>query len=1100
MITSTLRLLHFLPTQICRWSARFLLLLLATPGTVGLVATAAGAGFDPGKLDMHLEGQLLRRAPHLSTEPIVRTGDVGRVELTIPDGGAFLGYQAGVFSFANNRGSFAINAATSGNTVTNTASLRWKRDFTKLPDNVPFTYTVNPSVLYLIAPNADPTNYFLASWKFSVKVSDIEFMSSERVLEGYARLSGPTAFGLTTNTGPIETLEWDPNTSLHEAKYTTSRYKGELDLHLMREGLPFTVEYEVSTRLINTLGGESLAQVYFGDPLKYGTGVQINYGGFGELFFLTQLTKDTNRGTIMLIPNEPGFYFILCRQIGLNGTEVPVTMSLGTAGELVDPNPPAVTGAVVLYTAKKVPVDQPLDSDGDGIHDVYELQHADILDPLDSFDASEDPDADGYDNLDEFTNGTDPRAYDTPPVSLSFPGIIVPTYPGGELIDLNDDGLLDSAGPFMAAALANPGGTFRAPTNSPVPGTRVISDAAFLKLDGDAFPDALVVDQLTNRLFVLRGVGDGGFASVTSYPAIGGPSQIVRCDLNGDALTDVALLSVNGRGADLHLNNGDGTLTRIATLTNNAFGTARGIALGDLNGDSRDDVVVGYAFNAVVFLSQQSGDYGLAQPYPVGSSPESIALGDLNHDGRIDIVAANRSSGDFSVLLATATGSFLPQVRYTIGALPLGLQLVDLNGDGHLDAVVSRVNTDYQTIFPGQGDGTFAAPYTVPTGDFLIAIRDWDGDGKLDLVSGADGALVNLGRGDGTFDTRLQIVPSNSPPTQVTAIDLNGDGKLELVGLQTQLNSIDVWEHAAVTGTNRLLASFVVGPWVTAYATGDFNGDGLVDLAVTTQTNSFNPRGSNQVVVLTNGGNFTFQDAGHYPMETQPTLITAGDFNGDGAQDLAVHIGGGTLNGGSRLVSLTGNGAGGFQVGTPVVVGTTVSSMTPANADADTRSELLLRGVRVANGLSIGFLEVFAVDATVGWTNRQVLAMTNAPGALQVVSFNGDAYPDLVLTETELLTGLRSLRIFPGGPSGFGAEQILENEIEFSAFSRLADLNGDGLLDVAAGSDLYLAKAGGGFHPAQRIYVGAGGIRDVADFNRDGKPDLLNGLNILLQK
>jgi hypothetical protein len=61
-------------------------------------------------------------------------------------------------------------------------------------------------------------------------------------------------------------------------------------------------------------------------------------------------------------------------------------------------------------------------------------------------------------------------------------------------------------------------------------------------------------------------------------------------------------------------------------------------------------------------------------------------------------------------------------------------------------------------------------------------------------------------------------------------------------------------------------------------------------------------------------------------------------------------------------------------------------------------------------------------------------------------------------------------------------------------------LNGDGLLDVTAGSNLYLARAGGGFHPAQRVYVGAGGIRDVADFNRDGKADLLNGLNILLQK
>jgi len=151
-----------------------------------------------------------------------------------------------------------------------------------------------------------------------------------------------------------------------------------------------------------------------------------------------------------------------------------------------------------------------------------------------------------------------------------------------------------------------------------------------LKLDGDAFPDAVVVGSLTNRLFVVRGAGNGTFTPLADYPAISEPSEIVLCNLNGDDLMDVAILSVNGRGADLHVNNGDGTLTQLATVTTNAFGTARGLALGDFNDDQRDDVVVGYAANAVVFLSQPNGSYGLAQPYPVGSSPESVAVGDLN--------------------------------------------------------------------------------------------------------------------------------------------------------------------------------------------------------------------------------------------------------------------------------------------------------------------------------------------------------------------------------------------------------------------------------------------------------------------------------------
>jgi len=58
----------------------------------------------------------------------------------------------------------------------------------------------------------------------------------------------------------------------------------------------------------------------------------------------------------------------------------------------------------------------------------------------------------------------------------------------------------------------------------------------------------------------------------------------------------------------------------------------------------------------------------------------------------------------------------------------------------------------------------------------------------------------------------------------------------------------------------------------------------------------------------------------------------------------------------------------------------------------------------------------------------------------------------------------------------------------------------DGRLDVAAGGSVCLAKPGGGFYPAQNIWIGGAGAQGVADFNRDGKADLLSGLSILLQK
>jgi hypothetical protein len=174
--------------------------------------------------------------------------------------------------------------------------------------------------------------------------------------------------------------------------------------------------------------------------------------------------------------------------------------------------------------------------------------------------------------------------------------------------------------------------------------------------------------------------------------------------------------------------------------------------------------------------------------------------------------------------------------------------------------------------------------------------------------------------------------------------------------------------------------------------------------------------------------------------------------------------------------------------------------MVTANAEADAREELLLRGSRVLGNTTMNFLEVFALDAGGGWTNRQALAFTNSVISQQLLLVNGDAYPDLVVAQEAAFGGGWSLRLFPGGPTGFGSEQILADQVEFHSFSRLADLNNDGLLDVASFNTIYLAKPGGGFHPGQSIYAGQGGVQAVADFNRDGKADLLNGLSILLQK
>ncbi|MBK7998279.1 MAG: VCBS repeat-containing protein [Verrucomicrobia bacterium] len=1105
---------------------------IRTEGTVIIATNQRGADY---VVDLTLrEMTVVADTFNPRLRDIDSTPDTNRVE-------AYLGTSAdstnaptrGVRSSADEDGTLhsMANADSLGqlpdNPSTNTTfsgAVRWQRSFTKDSSLRDPRFFLESLKLELLGFGAT-TNELSAFAEFMLEIRAYDRSPAwEPVFFHRAEIAGRAATGGQPHTFRIVGEEGDfPPKPLdvegsQKATYEQEGERTRINLDGIPDGHAFELRVRLNTRVEAGAAGDNGALARLGDPLVYKSGFRMNYGRFGDLPLKKGISRSapSARAGIIQAAGQPpvvltylsktNFYYRLYQGANANTDVPPLAMKLGVDGDdtMTDPNPVLAEPTEDDYTLENQPINQPLDFDGDGIDDVYELRRPGILNPLNDEDAFVDSDGDGRSNLEEYQQGTDPQTPDSPPTSptLNFPGLLVPTYDGGELIDINNDGLLDSAGPAMSISLAHLGGTFDTQVTSPRPGVRIVSATAYVKLDGDAFPDAVIVDQLTNRVFTFRGVGDGTFVPLNIDLAINSPNSIALCNLNGDALQDIAIFSQNGRGVDLHLNNGDGTLTRLTTVTTNAYGSGNSFAMADLNNDSRDDIIVGYAFNVAVFLTQPNGTYGLAQAYPVGSFPSSVAAGDLNNDGRLDLVAANASTDDVSVLIASAPGVFLPEVRHPIGDNPRQVRLARLRANGPLDAVVTFASADYQVILPGAGNGAFGSSYTVGTGTSLAAIHDWNSDGKLDLVGtvSSSGGLIILGNGDGTFDTRLQIVPTNTPPTQVTAVDLNGDGKLELVGLQTQLNSVDVWEHAAVTGTNRLLASFVVGTRVTGYVPGDFNGDGRIDLAVTTQTNSFGVRGSNQVAVLTNAGNFVFQDAGHYPLDWSPNSVVTADFDGDGDLDLAANLGGGTLVGGSRIVSLLNNGAGVFQTGTPTVVGSTLSAFLPVNAETDARTELFLRGSRIVGSTSVNFLEVFALDASGGWTNRQTLVATNVVWSQQLALVNGDSYPDLVVSQ-RVGTGFGgSLRIYPGGPAGFGAEQVVEAETEFSTFARLADLNGDGLLDVAAFNTIYLAKPGGGFHPAQPIYIGAAGAQGVADFNGDGKPDLLNGLSVLLQR
>jgi hypothetical protein len=364
------------------------------------------------------------------------------------------------------------------------------------------------------------------------------------------------------------------------------------------------------------------------------------------------------------------------------------------------------------------------------------------------------------------------------------------------------------------------------------------------------------------------------------------------------------------------------------------------------------------------------------------------------------------------------------------------IQVADTNDDGVPDLIVN--GSSFQVLL-GNGGGTFRqgpishpvpgeAPYVVS-----FAVADLNGDGNADLALVAGGVVVSSGNGNGTFQTGV-IYPVNDD-----------------------------------------IAYLVVG---------DFNGDGIPDIAVA---------GASGVWLLTGKGGGAFNAAVLAASLEGPCNIAVADFNEDGKLDLVVTLLVGET--GHGFAVLLGNGNGTFQTpqtftAVPRPIAVAVGSLTKGGPPSIAVNETLSSDVYLYFGNGKGSFS----------GPKQVSLPSGYNEGLLIGDVNGDGLPDLISDSGYVAYG-------EGGGSFTKPVSYPVDSAYETSNAVLADLANNGNTDIVTGgydAISVLLNVGKGFieDGIWTSVTGGAGCGAAADFNGDGKPDLAvnnaNGISILL--
>lgn len=682
-------------------------------------------------------------------------------------------------------------------------------------------------------------------------------------------------------------------------------------------------------------------------------------------------------------------------------------------------------------------------------------------------------------------------------------------------------------------------------------------------VDGDGRPDLAICGEGPDSVYMLRNksaVGAIAFDPLTSFPVGINPTYVTIGDADGDNKPD--LIVANGSSANVSVLRNTSNIGSVNFAAKLDFASGvfpRHIAWGDVDGDGKPDMAVANNWSNSVSVLRNTGSIGTVSfaakvDYATDSNARSVALGDINGDGKPDMVVANTGAATISIFRNTGSSgtiSFVANGTKTTGNYPISVAMGDLDRDGKPDLAVANYLSATLSVFR---NNPYVAPPTVTsvspdhanpgtsiniTGTRFNVVPAnnivYFGATRATVTSAGSGSLTATLPAGATYSqvsvnntalsltayTPLQFLPTynnsafvpatinfnpksdlttGSGPADVAIGDIDGDGKPDLAVANSGFFTVSVFRDTSSGATLAYApkVDFTAMNGPVNIVIGDIDGDGKPDLVFA---------GSGGVSVLRNTstiGTVSFAGPVHLPTGASPAKVAIGDFDGDGRPELAA------VSTSSNTVFLFRNissvGSLAFAPVVTISTGSGPSAIAIADMDGDGRSDMAVSciGAFSIDSSVTRTVSVYRNTCTVGnltFDTSIDFATGNNPRQIVVGDQDGDGKPDILVCNgnSNNVSVLRNT-----GSSGTISFAPKVDYATGTSPSNIAvgDIDGDSKPDIAVtfsfqNTITVLRNTGSAgsvsFAPRTSFVIGAGSFGlAIGDLNSDGMPDIVS--------